>query len=166
MKTRVTCYCDEATRASLVSRFSYCFETPPGSSYPPILKAETIEAGAPLEIDGPGGAIDVLPILQHHGDMPSLGFRFGDIAYSPDISGLPLGSDAMLQGLDLWIIDALRYTPHPSHYSVAQALEMIAQFKPKRAILTHMTGDLDYEKLRRELPETVEPAYDGMVVEV
>lgn len=166
MKTRVACYFDEPTRASLVSRFAYCFETPAGSNYPPILKAELIAPGSGFEIDGPGGAVDVLPILQHHGDIPSLGFRFGDVAYSPDISGLPPGSDELLQGLDLWIIDALRYTPHPSHLSVSQALEMIDQLKPKRAILTHMTGELDYDKLRRDLPDGVEPAYDGMVIEV
>lgn len=166
MKTRITCYFDEPTRASLVSRFSYCFETPPGSSYPPILKAETITAGEGFSIDGPGGAIDVLPVIQSHGDIPSLGFRFGDIAYSPDISGLPPGSEALLQGLDLWIVDALRYSSHPSHYSVSDALDMIATLKPKRAILTHMTGELDYATLKRELPENIEPAYDGMVIEV
>ena len=166
MKSRVTCYFDAATRESLVSRFAYCFETPSGSSYPPILRAETIEAGVPFAIDGPGGAIDVMPVLQEHGDIPSLGFRFGDVAYSPDISGLPAGSEAMFEALDLWIVDALRYTPHPSHYSLRDALGMIERFRPKRAILTHMTGELDYATLRRELPQGVEPAYDGMVIEI
>ena len=97
---------------------------------------------------------------------PSLGFRFGDVAYSPDISGIPESSMPLLQGLDLWIVDALRPVPHPSHFSVKQALAWIERLGVKRAILTHMTVELDYEALRRQLPPNVEPGYDGMVVEV
>jgi phosphoribosyl 1,2-cyclic phosphate phosphodiesterase len=79
---------------------------------------------------------------------------------------MPDASIPLLEGLDVWIVDALRYTNHPSHFSVAQALDWIAQLKPKRAILTHMTSDLDYAKLAAELPTGVEPAFDGMVIEV
>ncbi|MFA5949723.1 MAG: MBL fold metallo-hydrolase [Hyphomicrobium sp.] len=165
MKSRINCYFDAATRASLVSRFAYCFETPAGSSYPPILVANELVPGAPVRIEGAGGVLEVMPILQEHGDIPSLGFRFGNMGYSPDISGLPPQSEQLLQGLDLWIIDALRYTPHPSHLSLKQALAMIARLGAKRAVLTHMTGDLDYDTLRRELPSNVEPAYDGMTIE-
>jgi phosphoribosyl 1,2-cyclic phosphate phosphodiesterase len=78
---------------------------------------------------------------------------------------VPETSVELLQGLDVWIVDALRFTPHPSHFSVKQALAWIARLKPKRAILTHMTTDLDYEALKRELPQGIEPAYDGMVIE-
>ena len=106
-----------------------------------------------------------MPIPQLHGDIGTLGFRFGGLAYSPDISDIPDASLPLLQGLDVWIVDALRFTPHPSHFSVKQALEWIERLAPKRAILTHMTTDLDYEALRRELPPDVEPAYDGMVIE-
>ncbi len=166
MKARVPCYADAATRESLVSRFAYCFETPRGSTYPPILTMDTIEGGASFQVDGAGGAIDVLPIRQFHGDIETLAFRFGGVAYSPDVSALPLDSEPMLTNLDLWIVDALRYTPHPSHFSVKEALAHIARLKAKRAILTHMTGDLDYAALKRELPENVEPAFDGMVIEV
>ena len=102
--------------------------------------------------------------MQAHGDADSLGFRFADVAYSPDISGLSAHSQDQLRGLDLWIVDALRYVPHPSHFTVEQALDWIAILKPKRAILTHLHIDLDYEKLRRELPAHVVPAYDGMTV--
>jgi phosphoribosyl 1,2-cyclic phosphate phosphodiesterase len=119
-----------------------------------------------ISVEGAGGPIDVLPIRQFHGDIESLAFRFGSVAYSPDVSALPLDSVALLEDLDLWIVDALRYTPHPSHFSVKEALEHIARLRAKRAILTHMTGDLDYEALRRELPANVEPAYDNMVIEV
>ena len=98
--------------------------------------------------------------------MPSLGFRFGNIAYSPDLSGIPDVSLPLLEGLDLWIVDALRPQPHPSHFSLKQALAWIERLGVKRAILTHMTFDLDYDALRRQLPPNVEPGYDGLTVQV
>jgi len=105
-----------------------------------------------------------VPVPLEHGDIASLGFRFGNIAYTPDVSGIP-ESSVPLRGLDLWIVDALRPTPHPSHFSVKQALAWIERLGVKRAILTHMTVELDYETLRRQLPPNVEVGYDGMVVE-
>jgi phosphoribosyl 1,2-cyclic phosphate phosphodiesterase len=165
MKARIPCYFDQPTRDSLVARFAYCFQQKQGSSYPPILSANLIETDAAVKISGKGGVLEAVPIPQVHGDIPSLGFRFGDIAYSPDISSLPTSSESHLEGLDVWIIDALRYTPHDSHFSLKQALAHIARLKPKRAILTHMTADLDYATLKRELPAGVEPAFDGMVIE-
>jgi phosphoribosyl 1,2-cyclic phosphate phosphodiesterase len=166
MKKRIDCYMDAPTRQSIVSRFAYCFSTPEGSSYPPILVAKSLTAGQPVAIEGAGAAIEALPVLQAHGDIPTLGFRFGGFAYSPDVSDMPPESIPALEGLDLWIVDALRYTPHPSHFSLKQALEWIERLGPKRAILTHMTADLDYDTLKRELPSHVEPAYDGMVIEL
>lgn len=166
MKRRVACYADAATRESLIHRFAYCFETPAGSTYPPILTVDAVTPATPLRIEGAGGVIEALPIRQFHGDIETLAFRFGGVAYSPDVSALPLDSEPLLADLDLWIVDALRYTPHPSHFSVKEALSHIARLDARRAILTHMTGDLDYDALKRELPENVEPAYDGMVIEV
>lgn len=166
MKGRIPIYADSVTRATLERRFDYCFQQPPGSAYPAILRGHDIEAGRPFGVSGPGGLIDFMPILQDHGDISSLGFRFGNIAYSPDVGGLPEASLRLLEGLDLWIVDALRPTPHPSHFSVGQTLEWIERLKVKRAILTHMTIELDYETLRRQLPAHVEPGYDGMVVEL
>lgn len=166
MKARIPCYFDAVTRTSIEHRFDYCFRTKPGSSYPPILTAHDLAEGVPLSITGAGGTLGALPVRQVHGDMPSLGFRFGAVAYSPDVSDLPPEAEAALQGLDLWIVDALRYTPHPSHFSLKQALEWVERLKVKRAVLTHMTADLDYDTLRRDLPANVEPAYDGMVIEI
>jgi phosphoribosyl 1,2-cyclic phosphate phosphodiesterase len=163
-RRRIDVYADARTRATLMQRFDYCFVQPPGSAYPAILTAHDIAPPEPVRIDGAGGAVEARPILQEHGDMPSLGFRFGDIAYSPDLSGIPDASLPLLQGLDLWIVDALRPQPHPSHFSLKQALAWIERLAPKRAILTHMTFDLDYDALRRELPPHVEPAYDGLIV--
>lgn len=166
MKSKVACYFDGPTRDSLISRFGYCFEQQPGSGYSPILKALDIPADGHLKIAGVNSTLDIQTIPQRHGEIASLGFRFGSIGYSPDISDLPEDSIALLEGLDVWIVDALRYTSHPSHFSVKDALRWIERLRPKRAILTHMTTDLDYERLKAELPAGVEPAYDGMVIEV
>ncbi len=165
MKRRIDVWGDEGTLQSLEGRFRYCFQAIPGSNYAPILSAHTITPPEPIRIEGASGLIEAVPIAQEHGDMGSLGFRFGGLAYSPDISGIPEASVPLLQGLDVWIVDALRFSAHPSHFSVKQALEWIGRLRPKRAILTHMTTDLDYEALKRELPAGVEPAYDGMVIE-
>jgi phosphoribosyl 1,2-cyclic phosphate phosphodiesterase len=165
MKRRIPVWFDGPTRESLTTRFNYCFETRPGGSYPPILTANDIVDGQCVVIDGPGGPITAQPIMQEHGDIASLGFRFGNLAYSPDISGYPASSLPLLQGLDTWIVDALRYLPHPSHWSVKQTLAEVERLQPKRTILTHMLGDLDYDSLRRELQPGVEPGYDGLVVE-
>ena len=118
--------------------------------------------GQAVAVDGQGGPIEALPVLQDHGDIPSLGFRFGNVAYSADIKGLPAAGLAAMAGLDVWIVDALRKAPHPSHFNLDEALDWIARVKPKRAILTNLHSDMDYAALRASLPSGVEPAYDGM----
>ncbi len=97
--------------------------------------------------------------------MRSLGFRFGPVAYSSDLVRIPEESHAALTGLDCWIVDSLRESPHPTHTHLAQTLEWIRHFRPKRAILTNLHIDLDYERLRSMLPANVEPAFDGMIVQ-
>jgi phosphoribosyl 1,2-cyclic phosphate phosphodiesterase len=165
MKKRVDMHADSATLEHLMSQFSYCFATPEGSEYPPIITGHVIPAPfKPFEIDGAGGAVPVLAFWQAHGPARSLGFRFGKIAYSSDVSGLDEEAFAALTGLDCWIVDALRYKPHPTHANVETALAWIAKVKPKHAILTNLHHDLDYERLRAELPDNVVPAYDGMTV--
>jgi phosphoribosyl 1,2-cyclic phosphate phosphodiesterase len=163
-KRRVDVWMDEPTWDSLLPRFRYCFEQKPNSTYPPILRRQVLTPGVPVTIDGKGGPVTAIPILQDHGEMPSLGFRFGKLAYSPDIVGVPPESEPHFEGLDIWILDALRPMPHPSHWSLKQALAAIERFKPARAILTHMHIDLDYEATRRAVPAHVEPAYDGLQV--
>ena len=115
-----------------------------------------------MTINGQGGPIEALPVLQDHGDIPSLGFRFGNVAYSADIKSLPDASMPRMAGLDVWIVDALRRAPHPSHMNLEEALQWIGRVKPKRAILTNLHSDMDYAALRAELPDNVEPAFDGM----
>jgi phosphoribosyl 1,2-cyclic phosphate phosphodiesterase len=165
-RRRIDAYVDAATSRVLNARFGYCFVTPPGSNYPPILNEHRISAGHPVTIEGQGGPITALPFRQDHGDIESLGFRFGDVAYSSDLRDLPPQSAAALTGLDLWIVDALRYRPHPSHFSVQEALAWIERLAPRRAILTNLHVDLDYDELRSRLPSHVEPAYDGLKVEI
>jgi phosphoribosyl 1,2-cyclic phosphate phosphodiesterase len=165
MKKKIPIWADDITRASLLTRFGYCFVTPAGRNYPPILRAHPAVGGEMIVIEGEGGPIEIMPVLQDHGEIPSFGFRSGGVLYSPDISNMPAASLPLVENLDVWIIDALRFIPHPSHLTVGQALEWISRVKPKRGILTHLHIDVDYEKLRRELPDHVVPAYDGMVVE-
>jgi phosphoribosyl 1,2-cyclic phosphate phosphodiesterase len=161
-RRRVDIYFDEPTSRAMHARFGYCLMTPPGSQYPPILSEYRLVPGQAVTIDGAGGPIAATPVLQNHGDIPSLGFRFGNVAYSADIKSLPEESLAGMAGLDVWIVDALRKSPHPSHFNLDEALAWIARVKPKRAILTNLHTDMDYASLRATLPAGVEPGFDGM----
>lgn len=164
---RVDVYTAPHISQQILKKFGYCFVQPEGSSYPPIANMhKTAEPPAEIHIGGAGGPLPVRPFWQQHGEIRSLGFRFGPVAYSPDVSALDEDAFAVLLGVDIWVVDALRYKPHVSHAHVAQALEWIARLKPRRAILTNLHQDLDYDTLRRELPAGVEPAYDGLTVTV
>jgi len=164
-RSRVPVHFDRITGELMEMRFAYCFKTPPKSTYPPILEPHPITPGMAVRVSGEGGDITAMPFDVTHGDIDALGFRFGDIAYTPDLSDVPENAVQYLEGLDVWIIDALRRTPHPSHFSLDDALKWISRFKPKRAVLTNMHIDLDYDTLIAELPDTVEPAFDGQVIE-
>jgi phosphoribosyl 1,2-cyclic phosphate phosphodiesterase len=165
-RQRVEVWADEATGQMLTTRFTYCFYTAPGSDYPPIIKLHRLVAGQSVAISGAGGPVSALPFRVHHGNIDALGFRIGNTAYTPDLNGVPEESLAALEGLDLWIVDALRRTPHPSHWSLPETLNWISRMKPKRAVVTNMHIDLDFATLRRELPDGVEPAYDGLELTV
>ena len=157
-------YLDEPTSERAHAAFGYCFRTPPGSSYPPILAEHRIRAGAAFQITGAGGPVPVLPFRQLHGDIDSLGLRFDGLAYSSDLHDLPPESLPHLEDLDVWIVDALRERAHGSHFTVADALGWIERLKPKRAVLTDLNIDLDYATLAARLPPHVVPAYDGLVL--
>jgi phosphoribosyl 1,2-cyclic phosphate phosphodiesterase len=164
---RVPIYATPVTMDRIRQGFGYCLETPPGSNYPPIVEARIIEdIGAPLRISGAGGTITFRPHIQQHGDIVSLGFRIGDVAYCSDISDFPPETIVKLEDLDILIIDALQYRYHPSHLSLEQSLGWIERLKPKRAILTHMHTPLDYDTVMAETPEHVVPAYDQMSFDV
>lgn len=165
-RKRLDIYLDEATSRVMFHRFNYCFVTPPGSQYPPIANEHRIEPGHSVTVTGAGGPLTALAFLQDHGDINSLGYRFGGVAYSSDLVRLPEESLPALQHLDVWIVDALRYKPHPTHFSVDDALAWIERIRPRRAILTNLHADLDYDELAARLPPHVEPAYDGMQIEL
>jgi len=163
-RRRVSVYMEEGTGERLKERFSYAFTSPPGSPYPPILDAHDIIPTTPVVVEGEGGRLLAEPFPVIHGPIVALGFRFGGLAYTPDVSDIPEESAELLHGLDVWIIDALRETPHISHFTVDDALAWIERVQPSRAILTNMHVDLDYETLKRRLPDNVVPAYDGMTI--
>ncbi len=163
-RKRVSVWADAATSNMLNTRFAYCFVKPAGSQYPPIADQYLIEHGRMLEVQGAGGSITGLPFPVRHGDIEALGFRFGNIAYTPDINDVPETSLAALRHLDVWIVDALKRTSHPSHFSLPETLQWIERLKPRMAVLTNMHVDMDYEALCKELPANVRPAYDGLVV--
>jgi len=158
-------YADEVTLGRLKQAFGYCFETPEGSNYPPIVMPHPIVHDRDFSVPGEGGPLTFTPLPQIHGDIRSLGFRIGNIAYCSDVSDFPPETVPLLQGLDVLVIDALQYKPHPSHFSLSEALEWIERLRPRRAVLTHMHTPLDYETVRRQTPDHVEPAYDGMMIE-
>ncbi len=153
---------DAPTAAAVRASFGYMFETPPGSVYPPLLRERRLSPGQVCGIDGPGGRLAAMPFRLNHGEIDALGFRFGAAAYTPDVKFIPPESLANLENLDLWIIDALRETPHPTHFSLADALAHIERLAPRRAILTNLASDLDYQRLGGKLPDHVTVAYDGM----
>jgi phosphoribosyl 1,2-cyclic phosphate phosphodiesterase len=165
-RARIPVYFNTATGKDMMMRFGYCFEAPPGSDYPPILDRRSIEAGESVTVDGKGGPLTLQAFLVQHGKIPALGYRIGDAAYTPDLHDIPDGSLPALANLDLWIVDALRYQPHISHFSLADALHWIDRLKPKRAVLTNMHADIDYEAVKPKLPAHVVPGFDGMRLEV
>lgn len=157
-RRKVDVWCHPETLRSLMGKFRYCFEDVRG--YHAILRAHEFGL-APFAI----GNLPVLPIDQDHGTMHSLGFRFGPLAYSNDVVNLSDEALDALAGTRVWIVDALRYHPHPTHAHLEKAFRWVERVRPERTILTNLHIDLDYRTLLDELPPGVEPAYDGMVVE-
>ena len=162
MRQRLQVWADGDTGNQLLARFGYAFVQPKGSSYPPICDLNTIDGD--VVIDGAGGAITLTPFEVEHGSIDALGFRIGNAAYLPDVSDIPDDVWPHLQNLDLWIVDALRRDPHPTHAHLAKTLEWIDRVAPKRAVLTNMHIDLDYATLAAETPGHITPAFDGLTL--
>ncbi|QOL82635.1 MBL fold metallo-hydrolase [Pseudooceanicola spongiae] len=161
-RKRLPVWADDDTQEALFARFGYAFEQPEGSPYPPILDMQTI-AGA-FTIDGAGGAITLLPFRVNHGSIDALGFRVRDLAYLPDVAEMSDEAWEACAGLDCWILDTLRRTPHPTHSHLEQSLQWIERAAPERAVLTNMHIDLDYDTLEAETPAHITPAFDGMQI--
>lgn len=163
MRARLNVWADAPTKAALMERFGYAFERPEGSMYPPILEMNEITGD--VHVEGPGGALTFTPFLVNHGGMDALGFRMNDVAYLPDVAKIPDGVWHHLDGLQCWIVDALRRDPHPTHSHLDQTLAWITRVAPQHAVLTNMHNDLDYWTLCAETPDHIDPAFDGMRLE-
>lgn len=158
---RIPCYVDTPTERTLETRFSYIFRGEGG--YPAIADlCPTPPSGERFEVAGPSGPIPAVAFEMDHGGITSLGYRLGSVGYCSDVVRLPEAAMAALEGVEVLIVDALRYRPHPTHATVDQALAWIAALKPMRGILTNMHIDLDYAILSQHLPSGVEPAFDGL----
>ncbi|WP_455480026.1 MBL fold metallo-hydrolase [Bartonella sp. B23] len=164
-KCLIDIYADTLTLSHLKNAFGYCFQNSKGSSYSPILKDHLINEDSQFIIHGQGGAIIINAHLQYHGNIHSLGFRIGNVAYCTDVNKFPEKTLLKLMNLDVLIIEALQFESHPSHFSVDQALHWIKHLKPKRAILTHMDRSLDYNEVLNYVPSHVKPAYQGLIFE-
>lgn len=166
MRRRVDVYYGVEAGIRIREAFAYCFVSPPGSEYPPILTGHDIAPGDEIAVDGPGGCITIRAFEQEHGTIKSLGFRTGKFAYSCDLSGIAIDTMIELENLDVWVVDALRPTPHPSHLSLPETLLLIDKLKPRSAVLTNLHVDMDYAATERETPAHVHAAYDGMRIDV
>jgi len=159
-RRRIPAWMDTATRASLTHRFDYIFAEKLG--YPPLLDARTIPPhGEPWRVDGAGGPIPIVTFDQAHGPIRSVGYRIGDVAYSSDVSDLADAALEAVRGCRLWIVDALRYAPHPTHAHLDRALDWIARAEVEAAVLTNLHIDMDYNALSKSVPANVEVAHDG-----
>jgi len=159
-RRRIPAWMDAATREALTGRFGYIFESVQG--YPAIVEARDLPAhGSAWSIDGPGGFLPVTTFDQGHGPIRSVGIRLGDVGYSSDVDALDEAGLEAVRGSRLWIVDALRFTPHPTHAHLDRTLDWIAAADVERAVLTNLHLDLDFSVLASIVPANVEVAYDG-----
>jgi phosphoribosyl 1,2-cyclic phosphate phosphodiesterase len=155
-------YCDQHVEERIRRIFDYAFD-PITREYPaggvPRLEVRRV-ATEPVEVLGS----PVVPIPLRHGRYPVLGFRFGNLAYCTDTNGIPSSSMSLLEGLDVLVLDCLRHTPHPTHFSLGEAIAMAQQIGARRTLFTHLCHDLEHEATNAVLPPGIEVAYDGMRV--
>lgn len=160
MRKRLPIWADAATQETLAQRFGYTFVEVEGRGYPPIL--EMNDMTGPVTVDGPGGTITLTPFPVIHGPITANGIKVAGLVYLPDVSEMNEAAEKLCRNLDIFVIDALRRQPHPTHFNLDDALGWIDKLAPKRAVLTNMHNDLDYATLEAETPDHITPAYDGM----
>lgn len=166
-RERVNVYMDAATSARVMPAFGYCYQQSEGTSYPAICTEHRIHAQQAIRIEGSGGTLELLPFEVNHGDISALGFRIGDLVYLPDVKTVDLPeSIESTSNLAVLVLDALRYSEHPTHMNIAEALAFIDEKKPLRAILTNMHNAVDYDAISAELPAHIEAGYDGMTIKI
>ena len=161
----IPCYANSDTCSKLRSYFAYIFDEKEEEAGYPLLGKPHLTIH---EVEGPFAllGVAVVPVPMLHGARQVFGYRIGRFAYLTDVSRMPESSMPLIQGLDLMVIDALRARSHPTHFSIDEALQVIRVARPARAVLTHLSHQIDYETTNASLPEGVELAYDGLVFEV
>ncbi|MGF1461865.1 MAG: MBL fold metallo-hydrolase [Maricaulaceae bacterium] len=159
----IAAYMSEATAVTLRHRFDYIFDGANG--YPPLLNARDLPTeGEIFGVLGAGDRLMVTPFSVEHGPIEAHGFRFGPLVYIPDVSAIPEPAWAAIDGAQVWVLDALRWRPHPTHAHVARALEWLDRSGVARGVLTNLHVDLDYAALDDATPAHIEPAVDGLTM--
>ena len=154
----VPLYCEPIVERRIRQSFDYAFASGASQSLVPQIELKQIGL-EPFEILG----ARVIPLRLHHGDICHvLGFRFGDVAYCTDVNRIPPESEALLQGLEVLVLDALRHTPSKTHFTLEQAVEVANGLRPRKTYFTHIAHELDYERINADLPSSMELAYDGL----
>lgn len=163
-KQTIPLFGNDWTCRELKNKFSYIFTPGPveGGGIPQLELNQIDSKTAEINILG----IPVIPISLHHGSQETLGFRIDSIAYVTDCSYIPTESIDRLKGLSVLVLDCLRLKKHGTHFNLEQSLEMIAQVKPKKAFLTHLTHDFEYASWNKKLPKGVQLAYDGLRIKL
>jgi len=166
MRAQIPTYMDASTKIDLFTRFRYCFEMPEGRVHPAILALQDLLAdGTISKVEGPGGVVSLESLEVSHGPTPALGFLIDNkIAYIPDVWDISDKVIERLHGIACWIVDALRYTSHPTHAHADKTLSWLARAQVHSAVLTNLHIDMDYATLSAELPPMITAAYDGMQI--
>ncbi len=161
LRRALPCFADRETLGDLRRMFSYVFEATPleGGGIPQLVP---FTVGGPFCLSG----VEIVPVPLLHGRRPILGFRFGRFAYLTDCNAIPDGSWALLEGVEVLVLDALRDRPHPTHFSVAEALDVVSRLGPAQTYFTHVCHDLPHAATCARLPPGVELAYDGLTLTV
>jgi phosphoribosyl 1,2-cyclic phosphate phosphodiesterase len=157
----IPAFADARTIADLRQTFAYIFSaaTPKGGGIPQISLSRI---AGPFSL----GGVEIVPVPVMHGQRPILGFRVGSFAYLTDCSAIPESSWPLLDGVRTLVLDALRDRPHPTHFSVREAVDAVERIRPDRAYFTHICHDLPHAETCARLPDGVELAYDGLVLEI
>lgn len=166
LKRALPIYAETVVENHLKNAFFYAFQPPNPEAHAgsvPQFEPHTItEPLGPFDVCG----VSVTPIRLYHGSMPVLGFRFGNVAYCTDVSRIPDESWPLLEGLDTLVLDALRFEPHPTHFNVEQAMQVVERVRPRMTYFTHISHQLEHETMNAQLPAHVELAYDGQRIEI
>ncbi len=159
-KSSIPCFGNAATMDRIETIFDYIFTHKEGDGWKPKLELNRVDKNFTV------AGVEVTPLPVEHGRGSVMGYRIGEVAYVTDCSSIPDGTKKLLEGLELIVIGALRHEPHPTHFTIGEAIRATQELKPKRTVLTHLGHNIDYDLDGGELPGGVEFAYDGMELSI